>query len=146
MIALTSFKLVEFFGETDPIEYMTIAKQSMEENLDLESLGFAFAIENLDAAYGRVVVEQVSWSGTDGEKSETELKMGLCTNLVVLNQQLPVNTEFSTVRNDQNAEYLCPLQGQDLKVAGSYHDRLFSYIKLSVKSCDESIVTKCHDY
>ena len=66
-VILAGIKFVEFFGSTDPIEYMTEAKQPMDEKIDLDSLGFTFAIEKLDPAYGRLVVEQVVWDGITGE-------------------------------------------------------------------------------
>ena len=47
-LTLVCLKLIEFFGETDDIQYMTIMTRSLDEAIDLRQLNFNFAIEELE--------------------------------------------------------------------------------------------------
>ena len=46
-LIIAGLKLTEFFGEIDPIKYVSETRQSMEDKLDLKELGFTFAVENI---------------------------------------------------------------------------------------------------
>lgn len=63
---LVLFKMTEFFGETDPIHYTAVMKQDLEESLDLEALGFGFAVEEIKPEFGYIVAHQVDWSVAEG--------------------------------------------------------------------------------
>ena len=70
-----------------------------------------------------------------------------CTSLSTSNMNMELDTQYSMTRGGSNIPrtYLCPVQGQGLKAAGSFYDRLFSYIKVSLKGCDDSVVDECYD-
>ena len=70
-LALIGLKFTEFFGETDPITYFSETRQDVQHRLNLSSLGFSFALENVDADLGTLEAHQVHWSGSDGVKIET---------------------------------------------------------------------------
>ena len=53
-MTMTSLKFVEFFGDTDPIEYFILAKQDIGEPIDLTDLGFTFAVEDIHESIGWV--------------------------------------------------------------------------------------------
>ena len=53
-MVVVSLKWIEFFGETDPIEHFSEAGQDLDQQIDLQSLGFTFAVDNLDAKIGTV--------------------------------------------------------------------------------------------
>lgn len=55
-LTLISLKFVEFFGETDQIEYMSVTGQGMDEVIDLTRLKFSFAIEALEERFGTLQV------------------------------------------------------------------------------------------
>ena len=68
---MVALKWTEFFGDIDPVEYFSEAKQSMDEAIDLNSIGFTFAVEQLEANIGHIEASQVHWSGHSGVKQET---------------------------------------------------------------------------
>ena len=78
---VVSLKWVEFFGETDPIEYFSEGKQSMLEPINMSELGFIFAIDSIDERLGTIKVTHVDWSGTDGVKNETEIELVKCDTI-----------------------------------------------------------------
>ena len=55
-MTMTSLKFVEFFGDTDPIEYFILARQDPGELINLTELGFTFAVEDIDESIGWVEV------------------------------------------------------------------------------------------
>ena len=91
-----SLKLIEFFGETDPIEYFSETPQSMDQTIDLKDIGFSFAIESIEKELGEVVVHQISWSGLTGDKAITPILMEPCESLQPLD--IPLVNKFSEVR------------------------------------------------
>lgn len=46
-MTIVAFKLVEFFAYTDAFKSATQLSQSMTKQLDLNNIGFDFAVENL---------------------------------------------------------------------------------------------------
>ena len=58
-ITLGCLKFIEFFGSTDDIEYVAIKGRDMTESIDLKSLSFNFAVEELDPKYGTIEAYQV---------------------------------------------------------------------------------------
>ena len=62
-VIVVCFKWIEFVGETDSIEYFSEARQDMNERIDFQSLGFSFAIDNLEPRFGKIEAAQVSWNG-----------------------------------------------------------------------------------
>ena len=72
-LIMVTLKWTEFFGETDPVNYFSETRQSMEHPIDLTKLGFSFAVENLDANFGVIEASQIHWSGIDGVKHETRI-------------------------------------------------------------------------
>ena len=114
----------------------------MNQQIDLQSLGFTFAVDNLDARIGTVEATKISWRGTDGAKTKTQIKLVPCDALEPL--RIPLSNEFHQARsgNLQNSPgYLCPDVSSDpdlLRIQGGYNNEHFDYIKLSVKHCKTS--------
>ena len=94
---MVSLKWIEFFGETDPIEYFSEARQNIDDLIDLNSMGFTFAVENIDAKYGRVEVSHMTWSGLDGVKTTQKIDMIDCDSLQPFN--LPLSNEYHKARS-----------------------------------------------
>ena len=70
-VVMVSFKWIEFFGETDSIEYFSESRQDMNERINFQTLGFSFAIDYLEPRIGKIEAAQVSWNGIDSaEKKE----------------------------------------------------------------------------
>ena len=46
--------------------------------LDLKVIGFTFAVEPIGEEFGKIEAHQVHWSGIDGIKKSTEIKMEPC--------------------------------------------------------------------
>ena len=136
-------KMIEFFGETDPIEYYSKMRQSMDEHIDLNKLDFTFAVESIDKRIGRIEVVQIDWSGVDGIKRETPIDLVSCEEL--LPYGLDLTNEWTKARvaskNWTEPSFLCPDQTQEMGVWGSYNDKNFRYIELSVHRCSNEDVT-----
>ena len=64
---MISLKFIEFFDETDPIEQLSEAIQSLDEVIDLTSNGFSFAVENIDERIGKIQAYQVKWDVYNGK-------------------------------------------------------------------------------
>ena len=43
-LLMLTLKFIEFFGETDPIEYFSETKQDMNQMITLSEIGFSFAV------------------------------------------------------------------------------------------------------
>ena len=54
IVVLVSLRLIEFAGNLDPIEYLTIKGQSADEVIKLDQIGFSFAIEKPREEIGTV--------------------------------------------------------------------------------------------
>ena len=81
-MVMISFKWIEFFGETDSIEYLSEPRQDMNERIDFESLGFSFAIDKLEPRFGKIEATQVSWNGINSaKKKEQPIDLKLCDAL-----------------------------------------------------------------
>ena len=81
----------------------------MNHQIDLQSLGFSFAIDSLDARIGKVEAKKVSWSGADGAKRDAQINLVPCDAIQPLN--IPLANEFNRARsaNSQSSQgYLCP--------------------------------------
>ena len=104
----TLTRLVEFFGELDPIEYFSLRAQSLDEVIQLDEIGFTFAIEDLPPEVGSIKTFQVDWDGYSGLKTETEIEMEPCDSLGVTN--LTLANDFSRARDGErpSMQYLCP--------------------------------------
>ena len=55
-LIVVSFKWIEYFSESDSIEYFSEQHQDMEERIDFKSIGFSFAIDNLEPRFGKIEV------------------------------------------------------------------------------------------
>ena len=53
-MTMTSLKFVEFFDETDPIEYFALKGQDQTVPIDLTAIGFTFAVEAIDEKIGSI--------------------------------------------------------------------------------------------
>ena len=106
-VVMVSFKWIEFFGETDSIEYLSEPRQDMNERIDFQSLGFSFAIDNLEPRFGKIEATQVSWSGINSaEKKKQPIDLKLCDALQP--QNLPLANEYSLARSQDAPTFLCP--------------------------------------
>ena len=137
-VVMVSFKWIEFFGETDSIEYLSEPRQDMNERIDFQSLGFSFAIDNLEPRFGKIEATQVSWSGTNSaERKEQPIDLKFCDALEPQNLQL--TNEYSQARSQDPRTYLCPDLNSEsasyLYIEGGFYEEFFSYIKLSVRQC-----------
>ena len=47
-------RLVEFFGDMDPIEYFSLRAQGQDEVIRLDEIGFTFAVEDLSPEEGSI--------------------------------------------------------------------------------------------
>ena len=47
-------RLVEFFGDMDPIEYFSLRAQGQDEVIKLDEIGFTFAVEDLVPEIGSI--------------------------------------------------------------------------------------------
>ena len=74
-------KLIEFFGETDPIAYLSETRQNMHEPINLNDLGFTFAVENIEPKIGQIEAYQYHWDSFDGIKRKTPIKLLPCDKL-----------------------------------------------------------------
>ena len=117
-------RLTEFFGETDPIEYFSQTRQSMDERIDLNKLGFTFAVENIEARIGRIEVSQVDWDGTDGIKRSTPIELVNCEELSPWG--LPLTNSYTQARIASKGwdapSFLCPDQSEEMAVWGSFNN------------------------
>ena len=95
-LIIAGLKLTEFFGEIDPIKYVSETRQSMEDKLDLKELGFTFAVENIQPEIGRIELVQIDWDGKDGMKHETQIELIPCDELSPYG--LHVTNEFTRRR------------------------------------------------
>ena len=100
---MVSLKWIEFFGETDPIEYFSEAQQSMFDSIDLHEPGFSFALDSIEEQYGSLKATQVNWSGQNGVKYETEIDLVKCDSI----GHLKLANSFTEARRGKN-EFLCP--------------------------------------
>ena len=50
------YKFIEFFGETDPVQYFSEAQQDFGLTIDLNSFEFYFAVEAIDPEIGEIEV------------------------------------------------------------------------------------------
>ena len=92
---------------------MTVAKQSHDQVMDLENLGFSFAVEKIDPTLGRIEAKQVRWSGLDGKKRETPIELESCTKMANA-KDLQFESSFSAMRDSMRGtkkDYLCPSLG-----------------------------------
>ena len=106
-VVVVSFKWIEFFGETDSIEYFSESRQDMNERIDFQSLGFSFAIDSLEPRLGKIEATQVSWSGIgSAEKKEQPIDLKFYDALQP--QNLPLTNEYSRARSQNTPAYLCP--------------------------------------
>ena len=53
-LIMASLKFVEFFDETDPIEYFALKGQDQTVPIDLTAIGFTFAVEAIDEKIGSI--------------------------------------------------------------------------------------------
>ena len=53
----------------------------MNQRIDLQSIGFSFAVDNLDPRIGKIEAFQVTWSGVDGAKKATPINLISCDSL-----------------------------------------------------------------
>ena len=106
-IVLT-LRLVEFFAETDPIEYFSETSQDLLEEINLREIGFSFAIEQIEEEFGSIEVHRIDWSGIDGSKKKTKIIMEECE--ILRGSELSIANEFSMMRsgNTANNTFLCP--------------------------------------
>ena len=44
-LLLFSIRFIEFIGGMDPIEYFSVREQDLDEVIDLQALGFSFAVQ-----------------------------------------------------------------------------------------------------
>ena len=65
-LTILGIKLIEFFGETDPIAYFSETRQSMDEPINLNDLGFTFAVENIEPTIGYIEAYQYHLDSSDG--------------------------------------------------------------------------------
>ena len=136
----TLTRLVEFFGELDPIEYFSLRAQSLDEVIQLDEIGFTFAIEYLPPEVGSIKTFQVDWDGYNGQKTDTEIEMEPCDSLGVTN--LSLANEFSMARDGDrtSTKYLCPSPESKMQVVGDYSSREFRYLKVVMLRCiDEEL-------
>ena len=96
-------------------------------------------MDNLDARIGTVEATKISWRGTDGAKTKTEIKLVPCDALEPL--KIPLSNEYHQARsgNLQNSPgYLCPDASADpalLRIQGGYNNEHFDYVKLGIRHC-----------
>lgn len=135
---VVSLKWVEFFGETDPIEYFSEAQQSMLDPIDLNELGFSFAIDSLEERFGTIQVTQVNWSVENGVKYENEITLEKCDAI----SSVQLTNQFTMARNPERMDYLCPDSQSKMLVQGGFSEEEFRYIKISLKPCDP-LKTSC---
>ena len=77
-LLMVALKFTEFFGETDPIQYFSENQQDKGEMIDLKEIGFTFAVEPIGEEFGKIEAHQIHWSGIDGIKKSTDIKMEPC--------------------------------------------------------------------
>ena len=87
----------------------------MDEPIDLTKIGFSFAIENLEANIGLIEASQVYWSGSTGEKNETQIELVPCDTLEPWGLELA--SSYSQARAESKngqASFLCPAAGTEM--------------------------------
>ena len=90
------YKLIEFWDETDPIEYFSETRQGFDLPINLNELGFTFAVESIEARIGRIEAVQVRWDGLDGIKHNNQIKLVSCDELAPWG--LPLTNEYTSAR------------------------------------------------
>ena len=80
-LILLGIKITEFVAQHDPLQFVSIQTQSMDQSLDLTALGFSFAVLAPEASLGRLEAHHVAWSAKDGVKRELELPLVACDTL-----------------------------------------------------------------
>ena len=108
-MTLAAFKLVEFFAYTDAFKSVTPLSQSMTKQLDLNNIGFNFAVENLGEQFAQIKLHQVTWqSASATEPSLTEIAMVDCAS--VLGVDLGATSLLRKTRTGaaEDKKYLCP--------------------------------------
>ena len=53
-LVLLGLKLMEFFGQSDPVRHSTVQAASQDRSLDLNEIGFTFAVENVATEIGQL--------------------------------------------------------------------------------------------
>ena len=114
----------------------------MNKMIDLQELSFSFAVDNVDSRIGTIEALKIEWSGIDGIKQKTPIKLVQCDALQPLN--IPLSNEFHRARSGfltTSPGYLCPDLSSEsglLAIQGGYNNEQFTYIQLSVKQCKPS--------
>ena len=117
----------------------------MDAVIDLQEIGFSFAIETVQEERLNFEVTKVDWNGKDGQKVKTKIEMIPCS--AILGLDLPIVTEYSAkrsgIRNLDENLFICPEPSQELVVQGNFLSENFIYIEISLKRCAE---TQCANF
>ena len=94
----------------------------------------------MPADIGRIEAHQVDWSGVDGIKSETPIKLSPCDSLSEGHTVLPLKNEYSEARERSYATtFLCPDDPLvDMRVGGDYRTKDFQYVRVRLVACSEN--------
>ena len=117
----------------------------MGDVINLEEIGFSFAVETIQEEYASIETYLVNWSGETGEKEKTRIEMVPCTALQSID--LPIVSQYSAIRGGvsslDDTRYICPDPAMKLFVQGDYLSEKFVYIEVILKRCSEK---KCAEY
>ena len=82
--------------------------------IDLQEIGFTFAVEQIGPEVGTIKASQIDWSGIDGQRVETDVELEACD--ILGPQELSLNNEFTRARIREDTEYLCPTKESQMQI------------------------------
>lgn len=111
MLAFLVMQTSKLISKDDPFFSMTTVVLDWQQ-IDLWSLGFMFAIEDIDPRVGRINVKQTSWT-QDAGKVETFVKMVPCTDPNYVSNNAAFKLD-NLLRGRKDSKFLCPTDLESL--------------------------------
>ena len=139
MISLAVNRTLKLVSDDDPF-LSSISEAVDDDQVELGSLDFMFAIKNIDPKLGRITAKQTLW-GTKQDFLAIDIEMVDCNELLPggshEDKQNNKNFDLEILNNfGSDLGYLCPINIEDLTVSGYFGSDIFNYVIIEVLGCE----------